>query len=131
MDVAHQTGRRKQCKLLAVPLLFQLKVGSRDRRTTESRDRIELVLARALAFGTWLISAVIAVGLLLSFFPTEMPYGSQVVMAGIGLFILLPITRVILMLALFVGIREYKFAGVAAVVLGIIFAGFAIGALYK
>lgn len=44
-------------------------------------------------------------------------YASQLVMTGIGLFILLPITRVILMLALFVGIREYKFAGVGAFVL--------------
>jgi uncharacterized membrane protein len=102
-----------------------------DRRTTETEGRVESVLARALAFGTWFISAVIAVGLLLSFFPTGMPYGSQVVMAGIGLFILLPITRVILMLVLFLGIREYKFAGVAALVLTIIFASFAIGALYK
>ncbi|HEY2422462.1 MAG TPA: hypothetical protein VGH55_00060 [Chthoniobacterales bacterium] len=48
-----------------------------------------------------------------------------------GLFILLPITRVILMVALFVGIREYKFAGIAAFVLAIIFASFVIGALYK
>ena len=52
-------------------------------------------------------------------------------MAGIGLFILLPITRVILMVALFVGTREYKFAGIAAFVLAIIFASFVIGALYK
>jgi hypothetical protein len=52
-------------------------------------------------------------------------------MAGIGLFILLPITRVILVLTLFVGIREYKFAGVAAFVLAIIIASLVIGALYK
>ena len=102
-----------------------------DRITTETEGRIESVLTRALAFGTWLISAVITVGLLLSFFPAGMPYGSQVVMTGIGLFILLPITRVILMLALFVGIREYKFAGVAAFVLTTIFASLAIGALHK
>jgi uncharacterized membrane protein len=102
-----------------------------DRKTTETEGRIESVLARALALGTWLISAVIGAGLLLSFFSAGMPYGSQVVMAGIGLFILLPITRVILMLALFVGIREYKFAGIAAFVLAIIFASFVIGALYK
>ena len=52
-------------------------------------------------------------------------------MVGIGLFILLPITRVILMLALFVGVRQYKFAGVAVLVLTIIFASFVIGLLYK
>jgi hypothetical protein len=102
-----------------------------DKRTTESRDRIDSVLAGALAFGTWLISAVIGIGLLLSFSPARMPYGSQVVLAGTGLFILLPITRVILMLALFVGRREYKFAGVAAFVLAVICASFVIGALYR
>jgi uncharacterized membrane protein len=60
-----------------------------------------------------------------------MRYGSQVVMAGIGLFILLPITRVFLMLALFARIREYKFAAVAVLVLAIIFASLVIGAFYK
>jgi uncharacterized membrane protein len=102
-----------------------------DRKTTETEGRIETVLARALTVGTWLISAVISAGLLLSFFPAGMRYAWQVVMIGIGLFVLLPITRVILMLALFAGIREYKFAVVAAFVLTIIFASFVIGALYK
>jgi uncharacterized membrane protein len=60
-----------------------------------------------------------------------MRYGWQVVMVGIGLFILLPITRVILMLALFARIREYKFAAIAALVLAIILASLVIGALYK
>lgn len=102
-----------------------------DRKTTETEGHIEAVLARALAFGTWLISAVISAGLVLSFFPAWMRYGWQVVMAGIGLFILLPITRVILMLALFARIREYKFAAIAALVLAIILASLVIGALYK
>ena len=102
-----------------------------DRKTTETKSHIEPVLARALAFGTWLISAVISAGLVLSFFPAWMRYGWQVVMAGIGLFILLPITRVILMLALFARIHEYKFAAVAALVLAIILASLVVGALYK
>ena len=102
--------------------------GNGDER---ARRRIEAVLARALAVGTWLISAVIAAGLLLSFFPARMPYAWQVVMIGIGLFVLLPITRVILMLALFAGIREYKFAAVAGLVLAIILASLVIGVLYK
>jgi hypothetical protein len=102
-----------------------------DRKTTETEGRIEAVLARALAVGTWLISAVIGAGLLLTFFPAGMLYAWPVVTIGIGLFVLLPITRVILMLALFAGIREYKFAVVAALVLAIIFASFVIGALYK
>jgi uncharacterized membrane protein len=102
-----------------------------DSRTTKTEGRIESVLATALALGTWLISAVICAGLVLSFFSVTMPYGSQLVLAGIGLFILLPITRVILMLALFVGIREYKFAWIAAFVLVTICASFIVGALYK
>jgi hypothetical protein len=42
-----------------------------------------------------------------------------------------PITRVILLVTLFVGIHEYKFARIASFVLAIIFASFVIGALYK
>ena len=102
-----------------------------DMKTTETEGRIEAVLARAMAVGTWLISAVISAGLLLSFFPAGMPYAWQVVMIGIGLFVLLPITRVILMFALFARIREYKFAAVAALVLTIILASLVIGMLYK
>ena len=93
--------------------------------------RIESLLAGVLNVGTWLASIVIAAGLVLSLFHerTPFPTGAQVVTAGIGLFILLPILRVILMLTIFVKERDYKFA--AAVVLLIIFVGFAIGMLSK
>ena len=95
--------------------------------------RIESLLAGVLNVGTWLASVVIAAGLVLSLFHerTPFPTGAQVVTAGIGLFILLPILRVILMLTIFVKERDYKFAAAAAVVLLIIFAGFAIGILSK
>jgi uncharacterized membrane protein len=94
--------------------------------------RIESLLARVLKVGTSLASVVVAAGLVLSLFygRTPFPIGAQVVTAGIGLFILLPILRVILMLTIFVKERDYKFAA-AAVVLLIIFAGFAIGTLSK
>jgi uncharacterized membrane protein len=94
---------------------------------------IESLLAGVLNVGTWLASVVIAAGLVLSLFHerTPFPTGAQVVTAGIGLFILLPILRVILMLTIFVKERDYKFAAAAAVVLLIIFAGFAIGILSK
>jgi uncharacterized membrane protein len=97
------------------------------------RVGIESLLAGVLNVGTWLASVVIAAGLVLSLFHerTPFPTGAQLVTAGIGLFILLPILRVILMLTIFVKERDYKFAGVAAVVLLIIFAGFAIGILSK
>jgi uncharacterized membrane protein len=95
--------------------------------------RLESLLAGVLNVGTWLASVVIAAGLVLSLFHerTPFPTGAQVVTAGIGLFILLPILRVILMLTIFVKERDYKFAAAAAVVLLIIFAGFAIGILSK
>ena len=68
---------------------------------------------------------MIAAGLVLSLFQerTPFPAGSEVVTAGIGLFILL--------LTLFVKERDYKFGAAAAVVLVIIFASFAIGTLCK
>jgi uncharacterized membrane protein len=95
--------------------------------------RIESLLAGALNVGTWLASIVIAAGLVLSLFyqRTPFPTGAQILTAGIGLFILLPILRVILMLIFFAKERDYKFTAAAAVVLLTIFAGFAIGILAK
>jgi uncharacterized membrane protein len=94
---------------------------------------IESLLAGVLNVGTWLASVVIAVGLVLSLFYQRKPFpnGAHAVTAGIGLFILLPILRVILMLTIFLKERDYKFAAAAAVVLLFIFAGFAIGILSK
>ena len=95
--------------------------------------RIESLLAGVLNVGTWLASVVIGAGLVLSLFKerTPFPTGAQVVIAGIGLFVLLPILRVILMLTIFVKERTYQFAAAAVVVLLTILAGFAIGILSK
>jgi uncharacterized membrane protein len=95
--------------------------------------RIESLLAGVLNVGTGLASIVIAGGLALSFFyqRTPFPIAAQILTAGIGLFILLPILRVILMLIFFAKERDYKFTVAAAVVLLTIFAGFAIGILAK
>lgn len=91
--------------------------------------RIEPLLARVLNVGTWLASVVIGAGLVLSLFNEQTPFptGAQVVIAGIGLFVLL----LILMLTIFVMERDYQFAIAAAFVLLTIFAGFAIGILSK
>ena len=62
---------------------------------------------------------------------TPFPTGAQVVYAGIGLFVLLPMLRLILMLTIFVKERVYQFAAATLVVLLTILAGFAIGILYK
>ena len=95
--------------------------------------QIESLLARALNVGTWLASIVIAAGLVLSLLHqrTPFPTAAQILTAGIGLFILLPILRVILMLIFFAKKREYKFAAAAVVVLLTIFAGLIIGILAK
>jgi len=95
--------------------------------------RIESLLARVLTVGTWLAAIVIAAGLVLSWFHQRTPFltGAQIVIAGIGLFVLLPILRVILMLIFFAKERDHKFAAAAAVVLLILFAGFAVGILAK
>jgi uncharacterized membrane protein len=95
--------------------------------------RIESLLARALNVGTWLASIVIAAGLVLSLFHqrTPFPTGAQILTTGIGLFILLPILRVILMLIFFAQERDYKFTAAAALVLLTIFAGLVIGILAK
>jgi uncharacterized membrane protein len=102
-------------------------------RRTVKPIRIESLLAGALNVGTWLASIVIAAGLVLSLFyqRTPFPTGAQILTAGIALFILLPILRVILMLIFFAKERDYKFTAAAAVVLLTIFAGFAIGILAK
>jgi uncharacterized membrane protein len=95
-------------------------------------NRLEGLLAGVLNYGTWLASAVIALGLVWSLFPASAPFpiGSQVVTVGIALFILLPILRVILMLVLFLKGRDYRFAATAAAVLVIIMAGIVIGTLF-
>ena len=95
--------------------------------------RIESLLAGVLNVGTWLASAVIAVGLVLSLFNQRTPFriGAQIITPGIGLFVLLPILRVILMLTIFVKQRDYRFAVAAAVVLLTIFAGLVAGILSK
>ena len=94
---------------------------------------IESLLAAVLDIGTWLASVLIGGGLVLSLFNerTPFPTGAQVVNTGIGLFVLLPILRVILMLTIFVKERAYQFAAAAVVVLLTILAGFAIGILSK
>jgi uncharacterized membrane protein len=96
-------------------------------------SRIESLLAGVLKVGASLASIVIAAGLVLSLLYQRTPFltAAQIVTAGIGLFVLLPILRVILMLIFFAKERDYKFAAAAVVVLLTIFAGFTIGILAK
>jgi uncharacterized membrane protein len=76
-------------------------------------------VAVVLYVGTWLASAVIAIGLLL-------PSGAPIVTTGIALFIALPIVRVNVMLFEFLRRRDYGIAVISALVLAIIFLGIAL-----
>ena len=82
-----------------------------------------------MRYGTWLASAIIACGMLLVMlhWPSAAPSATRVIMAGIGLFILLPVSRVILMLAVFLHQREYVFGAIAATVLAILCLGVLLG----
>ena len=92
-------------------------------------ERREQAIAALLWHGTWLASALIAVGILLAGIgslqsqPALKLGGYNVVKAGVAVFILLPIARVALMLAIFLRERDYVYTAVAALVLAIIAAG--------
>ena len=96
--------------------------------------RRERAIARLLRHGTWLASAITALGLAMDFVPAHFtaPYlsslsGEGVMKAGIALFILLPVARVALMLGIFVRERDYSYAAIAALVLAIIALGVLFG----
>jgi uncharacterized membrane protein len=84
----------------------------------------EWLLAGLLRYGTWLASGMTGLGLALSLVGVE---GTQVVAAGVALFIGLPVLRVLVMLGAFLLDRDYRFVIVAAVVLMMILAGLVVG----
>lgn len=86
-------------------------------------SRLELILAATLQYGTWLASVVIAAGL--AAFHPRLP----LISAGIALFILLPVLRVVLMTAFFLRNRDYRLGAISTLVLGIILFGFVLGVL--
>lgn len=94
-------------------------------RALSSRDQ---VVAALLGGGTLLASLLIAAGVLLGGLEAHLAMGGEgLVRAGIALFILLPIARVALLLALFLRERDGIYAAISALVLLIIGAGVAIG----
>jgi hypothetical protein len=94
--------------------------------------RLEHWLASLLHYGTWIATGTIAAGLGLT--PRThggtgpATIGASVMTAGIALFILLPIMRLILMLGVFLHQRDYRFGAIAALVLAIVAAGLLVGA---
>jgi uncharacterized membrane protein len=96
-------------------------------------DGAERAIAGLLRYGVWLASATIAAGLAVESLDhlagtvLSGPSGYDLVKAGVGLFILLPVARVALMLALFLREQDYVYAAISALVLAIIGAGFLAG----
>lgn len=84
----------------------------------------ERTVAALLWWGTWIASAVIAVGLLLEAFNVP---GLAIMNIGIGLVILLPIMRVLVMAAQYGKQREFRYAVLSLAVLLIIAAGIILG----
>ncbi len=94
------------------------------KREAKNFERREQLIAALLWYGTWIASALIAAGLLLTAVGPSFPLtGYDVMKAGVAMFILLPVARVALMLAIFLRERDYAYAVIAALVLAIIVAG--------
>ncbi len=88
--------------------------------------RLEPLLARTLTLGTWLASAIILLGLGLTLISGGAA-GVTLVTAGIAIFLLLPVLRVLLMLIVFVGEGDFRYGAIAALVLAIIALGAGLG----
>ena len=96
---------------------------------------LERWLAALLKGGTWIASLTIAAGLLLllpdvhtALHRSALPPGMPLVTAGIALFILLPVLRLILMFGVFLQQRDYRYSAITVLVLLIVAAGCAVGA---
>ena len=99
-------------------------------------SHLESRLAALLHAGTWVASALIGLGLpLVLVFNRNAHYppsslatlADRLMKAGIAVFILLPVLRVIMMLFLFARQKDYRFAAIATLVLLIILVSALIG----
>jgi uncharacterized membrane protein len=96
-------------------------------------SHLESRVASLLHMGTWLACVLIGLGLPLFLWEghrSRLPagsFGDPLMKAGIAVFILLPVLRVIVMLILFRRQKDYRFAGIAALVLVIILVGVLVG----
>jgi uncharacterized membrane protein len=93
----------------------------------------EQAIATLLRCGTWIASLVIGAGLAIQWLhpsARSLPLGLggfALMKAGVALFILLPISRLCLMLFLFLRERDKVYAAISALVLVIIGIGFLAG----
>ncbi|KMM84436.1 Protein of unknown function [Pseudomonas taetrolens] len=99
----------------------------------DNLERSEEIIATLLWYGTWLASVIIAIGMALNALrPLEVSLSAcfssyNIVKIGVALFILLPVARVVLMLAIFLRERDFAYAAISALVLVTIAAGIVIG----
>jgi hypothetical protein len=95
------------------------------------RNGLIQLLATVLHRGTWFGSSVIAVGVALRMLgwsgTSSTMIGTRIITAGILLFIVLPVLRVLLMLIVFVRERDFRFGAIAMLVLAIILLGSVLG----
>lgn len=96
------------------------------RATVTENSRLERMLSGLLGYGVWLAALVIGAGLVIVLASANTK-GMRIANAGIGLLILLPVSRLLLMLIVFLRDRDYRLALAAALVLSIILAGVVVG----
>jgi uncharacterized membrane protein len=91
--------------------------------------QLERSLASLLPYGTLLASLLMAAGVLtgLSTYGAAASLASSMTTAGVGVVILLPVCRVLLMALLCSVAGEYRFACIAAIVMAIVMVSCAIG----
>lgn len=96
-------------------------------------DRHDGIIAGLLWYGTLIASAVIMIGIILGalaqmdYTPSLAQTGYALIKLGVVIFVLLPIIRVALMLAMFAHARDYLYTAIAALVLAIIAIGVLLG----
>lgn len=89
---------------------------------------LEKLLGMMLYVGTRIASLVIGLGLVVAV--PSAAAGTHIAAVGIAIFIALPVVRVAAMLFFFLRARDYRFGGIAALVLGIIFFSYLVGAAH-
>ncbi|WP_430389948.1 DUF1634 domain-containing protein [Dyella sp. 20L07] len=98
----------------------------------DENERRELVVATLLWYGTLLASVIIAIGIGVGIVqridgPLSLGFSvNDIMKVGVALFILLPISRVALLIAIFLRERDYAYVVISSFVLAIIAAGVAV-----
>jgi uncharacterized membrane protein len=91
--------------------------------------RLERLLASFLHIGTGIGCLVIGIGLAVQLIDGASIAAMPIITAGIAIFILLPVLRVLIMLLVFLQERDRRFSMITALVLAIIIIGAVLGSL--